>query len=232
MNELVFRRVEQKYLLTQEQRERLFKMIDDYIEKDDYFESTICNIYFDDCHNRMIIESIEKPPFKVKLRLRSYGVPKMEDKVFLEIKNKYNGIVGKRRIKMKFSDYCDYLENGCCLDGQIMKEIDYYFKKYSLKPSIFVGYDRKSYRGCENKSLRITIDENLRSRTTELSLDMGDFGEKYFDKPTYIMEIKALDGLPLWLVRSLSELKIYPQSFSKVGNIYKKLKGRSENYAK
>lgn len=39
------------------------------------------------------------------------------------------------------------------------------------------------------------------------------------------MEIKILDAMPLWLARSLSTLKIYPTSFSKVGSIYKKLKG-------
>lgn len=38
---------------------------------------------------------------------------------------------------------------------------------------------------------------------------------KYFDEDYYIMEIKTIGALPLWLARSLSELKIYPTSFSK-----------------
>ena len=36
------------------------------------------------------------------------------------------------------------------------------------------------------------------------------------------MEIKALGALPIWLVRNLSSLGIYPVSFSKYGSIYKK----------
>ena len=220
MNENIFRRIEEKYLIDKNQMETLLNSISPYIECDEYYESTINNIYFDNDNNDMIVESLEKPEFKAKVRLRSYGTPELNDKVFLEVKDKYQGIVGKRRICLKLNDFYDYLNNGLVNDSQIMKEIDYYFKKYDLKPFMFVGYDRKSYRGRENKDLRITLDENLRSRSEDLQLELGSSGKKYFDKDKYIMEIKTLDALPLWLTRVLSELKIYPISFSKIGNIY------------
>ena len=101
-----------------------------------------------------------------------------------------------------------------------MKEIDYLFNYYNLKPSYYVAYDRKCYVGKEDELLRITIDTNLRSRKENLTLEYGDDGILYFEKPTYIVEIKTLGAMPLWLVRSLSDLKIYPKSFSKIGNIY------------
>ena len=47
---------------------------------------------------------------------------------------------------------------------------------------------------------------------------------KYFKENYYIMEIKTLGSIPLWLVKTLSELKIYPVSFSKYGKIYTKKK--------
>lgn len=225
MNENVFRRVEKKYLITENQKDAFFKLIDDYIEKDEYFESHISNIYFDNDKFDLITSSIEKPLFKAKLRLRSYDVPSLDDKVFLEIKDKYKGVVGKRRIKIKLSHFYEYLETGSMKDEQIMREIDYYFKKYDLHPQIFVAYDRLSYKGRDNENIRITIDENLRSRTEDLRLELGSNGKKYFQDREYIMEIKILDAMPLWLARSLSTLKIYPTSFSKVGSIYKKLKG-------
>lgn len=220
MNENIFRRIEEKYLIDKNQMETLLNSISPYIECDEYYESTINNIYFDNDNNDMIVESLEKPEFKAKVRLRSYGTPELNDKVFLEIKDKYQGIVGKRRICLKLNDFYDYLNNGLVNDSQIMKEIDYYFKRYDLKPFMFVGYDRKSYRGRENRDLRITLDENLRSRSEDLQLELGSSGKNYFDKDKYIMEIKTLDALPLWLTRVLSELKIYPISFSKIGNIY------------
>lgn len=230
MYENIFKRVEQKYVLTEQEYKLLFKKINKHLKKDKYFKSTICNIYFDTINNDLIINSLEKPIFKEKIRLRSYQVPSINDDVFLEIKEKYKGIVGKRRIKIKLKDFYTYLEtNNYDKDNQIMNEINYYFKYYDLKPAIYIAYDRLSYCGVDDNSLRITIDSNLRSRNSDLNLELGDAGKCYFKDKTYIMEIKTLGSMPLWLVRSLSELKIYPTSFSKYGSIYQKeLKERND----
>lgn len=225
MYENIFKRVEEKYLLTKEQYNKLFKNIDKYIEKDKYYETTICNIYFDNDNNDLIIDSMEKPIYKHKVRLRSYNIPKIDDDVFLEIKFKYKSIVGKRRIKLKLKEFNDYINKGIYdVDNQIMKEIDYLFKLYNLNKSYYIAYDRKSYREKNNSNLRITIDTNLRSRRDNLSLELGDKGDKYFDNEMYIMEIKTLGAIPLWLVNNLSTLGIYPISFSKYGSIYMKNK--------
>lgn len=223
MYENIFRRVEEKYLLTKEQYEVLFEVIGEYIEKDKFFETTICNIYFDNKNHDLIINSMEKPAYKHKVRLRSYGVPTLRDDVFLEIKFKYKNVVGKRRVKFKLEEFKDYIvDHQFDHDDQIMKEIDYLFDLYKLKPAYFIAYDRKSYCECGNRNLRITIDTNLRSRKDLLSLELGDEGQLYFEEEMYIMEIKTLGAMPLWLVRSLSKLGIYPTSFSKYGSIYKK----------
>lgn len=222
MNGNVFRRVEQKYLLTKKEKDDFLKDIKKHIQKDNYFESKICNIYFDNINNDLIVSSLEKPPYKAKLRLRSYDTPALDDNVFLEIKNKYNGVVGKRRIKMKLQDFYDYYEKGVIENSQIMRELDYYFKYYDLKPFIFVSYDRESYKGLDDENLRITFDSNLKSRKDNLRLELGNNGEKYFDEDMFIMEIKVLDAMPLWLTNVLSKNKIYTTSFSKVGSICKK----------
>lgn len=90
---------------------------------------------------------------------------------------------------------------------------------YELKPKVFISYDRISYISKENKDLRITFDTNLNYRLDELNLE-NENGIK-FNNDKYILEIKTLDSFPMWLVNALSELKIYPTSFSKYGNIYK-----------
>lgn len=219
----IFRRVEEKYIITKDQYEELLKRIDSYIEKDEYYESTICNVYFDTTSNDLIIRSIEKPVYKMKIRLRSYGIPKKKDDVFLEVKLKHKDIVGKRRVKLKLNEFYNYLNKGSYdSNNQIMKELDYFFQYYQLQPSYYLAYDRKSYRGKEKNELRITFDTNLRSRKEDLRLELGDAGKRYFKEEIYIMEIKTLDAIPLWLVRNLSELQIYPISFSKIGSIYRK----------
>lgn len=221
----IFRRVEKKYLLTKEEKDNLFNLIWPYIEEDKYFKSIISNIYFDTVDNDIIINSIDKPIFKEKLRLRSYTVPvDMDSEVFLEIKRKFKGVVGKRRVSLKLKDFYDFYDNRDYEKSQIFEEIRYAFDYYGLVPKIFVGYDRVSYKGKDDEGLRITFDSNLRSRFDNLRLEYGDTGDNYFDCDMYIMEIKTLGAMPFWLVDSLSKLKIYPTSFSKVGRIYSSLK--------
>ncbi len=218
----IFRRIEEKYFISKDQFNTLLTEIKDYIKKDDYYKSNILNIYFDNNNDEILIRSGDKPIYKDKVRLRSYNTPTLNDYVFLEIKSKYKGITGKRRIKMKLSDFYDYINNNKINNTQIMEEIDYLFKYYDLKPSYFVGYDRLSFKGIDNPGLRITFDNNLRSRKDNLKLEEGDYGNLFFDDNRLIMEIKTLDSMPLWLTNALSKLKIYPISFSKVGEIYKK----------
>jgi SPX domain protein involved in polyphosphate accumulation len=220
----VFRRKEIKYILTQEKYKSLLNTINSHIEKDPYFKSTICNIYYDTSNYDLIRHSIDKPIYKEKVRLRSYEVPKLDSTVFLEIKKKYNGIVGKRRIQIKLKDFYEYLETGEIknTNEQIKKEIDYCFKIYNLEPKLFLAYDRLSYYDKDDKNFRITFDTNIRSREDNLRLEKGDKGKKYFEDDLIIMETKALNAYPLWFVKALSGLKIYPESFSKYGSIYKK----------
>ena len=218
----VFRRVETKYLLSKEKYEQLMSILDSYLEKDKYYKSTICNIYYDTDNYDLIINSINKPKYKEKVRIRSYHVPKMDDEVFLEIKKKYDGIVGKRRIDLKLKDLYKYFESGVIedTDPQVKNEIDYCFKKYNLKPKMFIGYDRLSYYDKNNINFRITFDTNLRSRETNLKLEEGDKGEYFFKDGKIIMETKALGSYPIWFTKILSSLQIYPVSFSKYGSIY------------
>lgn len=216
-----FQRVEEKYVIAKEDKEKLLKIINSYIKEDEYFKSEIHNIYFDTKNNDLIINSLEKPIYKDKFRIRSYGIPKYNDYVFLEMKTKYKGVVGKRRIKVKLNEIDDYLENNKETNNKILKEIIYYYKFYNLQKAIYIAYDRESYKGKEDSNLRITFDSNLRSRRNDLNFK-GIKMKKYFNEDYYIMEIKTIGALPLWLARSLSELEIYPTSFSKYGKIYER----------
>ena len=73
----------------------------------------------------------------------------------------------------------------------------------------------------ENPDFRITFDQNIRSRQVDMGLEKGDFGKHLLPEGYYLMESKIMGATPLWFARILSELDIYPVSFSKYGNIYK-----------
>ena len=128
-----FRRIEKKYILTREQYLFLKEAIRDYLVEDEHGKSTICNIYFDTDGYDLIRHSITKPIFKDKVRLRSYNIPTLDDKVFLEIKRKSEGVVSKRRIEIELEKYYEYLNGNIKIieDSQIRRELDYYFKFYN-----------------------------------------------------------------------------------------------------
>ena len=100
MNGYTFERRELKYRITDAQRAALEAAFGARMVPDEYGESTICNIYYDTADYRLIRASLEKPAYKEKLRLRSYGVTEPGGEVFLELKKKYKGIVYKRRITL------------------------------------------------------------------------------------------------------------------------------------
>ena len=89
MYDRTFKRVETKYVLSKAEQRELLKRLKLHIEKDKYFKSKIGNLYFDNKDNELVISSLEKPIFKEKIRLRTYGKP---NEVFFEIKNKYDGV--------------------------------------------------------------------------------------------------------------------------------------------
>ncbi len=218
----IFERTEKKYIITLKQRRELLKIISEHIKADEYGESTVCSLYFDTDDYRLIRSSIDKPIYKEKLRLRSYSTPKKDSNVFLELKKKYKGVVYKRRRTLDYTTAMDYVNNGNLPDdSQIMREIDWAMHFYNgLKPKMFIAYDRTAFYSKNDFNLRITFDKNVRFRTDNLDLAKGSYGERILSPELCIMEIKALNAMPLWLTNALNELKIFPGSFSKYGTAY------------
>lgn len=227
----VFERTEKKYILTLSQRNTLIKKIAEHIRPDEYGESTVNSLYFDTDDDRLIRTSLDKPLYKEKLRLRSYSTPKTDSYVFLEIKKKFNGVVYKRRETLSYSDAMNYITSRSLpVRSQIMNEIDWAMNHYEgLRPKMFIAYDRTAFYSRDDRELRITFDRNPRFRTDELDLAKGSYGERILSPELCIMEIKALNTMPLWLTKALNELKIFPGSFSKYGTAYTKLTQRKMN---
>ena len=221
----VFKRYEKKYILTSEQEKKFLKEIEGKMKMDKYGEHTICNIYFDDDNFKLIRESLDKPMYKEKLRLRTYGVPENGDhQAFVEIKKKFDGVVYKRRIPLKLKEAEDYLYEGIRpqKDSQILREIDWFKKAHSpLKPKVVLTYVRRAFYGIENPDFRMTIDRDITCRYDSLHLTDGVFGDKILEEGTSLLEIKIPGIMPLWMSAILSSLKIFPASFSKYGTYYK-----------
>ena len=221
----VFKRKEVKYLLTEAQLAALRPALETHMEPDAFAHSSISNLYYDTPDFRMLRRSQEKPVYKEKLRLRSYGVPDEETQVFPEIKKKAEGIVYKRRVSMPYGDAIRYLSRRRpCEDGQIFQELNWMLISYgSLAPRIFLSYERDSWKGREDPSLRLTLDREILWRTEALDLRRGAWGEPLLEPNQVLMEVKISNAAPLWLAEALSENGIFPVSFSKCGRAFETL---------
>lgn len=219
----IFKRYEIKYLLTQDQKRVVLSAMEPYMELDLYGRTTIRNLYLDTENYRIIRRSIEKPAYKEKLRIRSYSQATPDSTVFVELKKKYDKVVYKRRIAMPERDAVNWVIGGsaCTTSSQISREIDYFMSYYgAMTPSVFLSYERMAYYDRLGGSFRVTFDDNILFRRDDLSLCSEVYGSSILPEGMVMMEIKCEGAIPLWMVKALSEEKIYRTSFSKYGRAY------------
>lgn len=225
-HQTVFKRYEIKYILDTGQKERLFAHMAPFVLPDPHGQSIIRNVYLDTDSYRLIRHSIDRPPYKEKLRLRAYRPLSAQDEVFVELKKKYDHVVYKRRLTAKLAEAQDWLSGSApppC-DTQIAREIDYARRYYgTLRPAVLLTYAREAFYGREDTGFRLTFDEQILARTEEVSLTAPVYGTPLLAKGLTLLEVKCNGGIPLWLAHFLSTEGIYKTSFSKYGTAYRTL---------
>ncbi|WP_317855826.1 polyphosphate polymerase domain-containing protein [Chakrabartyella piscis] len=236
---MVFKRYELKYLLTEDQYRELQQVMAEHMQIDEYGKNTIRNIYFDTPDFLLIRRSIERPCYKEKLRVRSYGNFNENSNVFVEMKKKYEGVVYKRRLTLSQKEAFGFLVDHTPLaeETQIAKELAYFMEHYgSLQPAIALHYEREAYFGLEDHDFRMTFDQDIRINTDNISLGNKGVFTPILNPNMVLLEVKTGMGIPAWLLSFFSEHKIYKTSFSKYGTAYQKfvlpkMKGGSHNVA-
>lgn len=227
-----FKRYEKKYIITKKQLDCLMPALLQYMDLDPYCidggEYRIYSIYYDTVNHDIIRQNSSKPFYKEKMRIRSYyNKHDPEDTVFMEIKKKSDGVGNKRRIKIKIKEIEPFVKDGVLpqtknyLSGQVAKELSYFLKKNKVSPALYVQYDRLALFGKENKDFRITFDRNVRTRRNNFTFGESEDDQLLLPDDTYIMEIKILGAMPLWLTHLLSENRLFSHGFSKYGVKYK-----------
>ena len=225
MAQMTFKRYEIKYMLTRAQREKLLQAMAGHLALDQYGHHTIRNVYFDTDSFLLARRSLEKPLYREKLRVRSYGQARQDSTVFVEVKKKYDGVVYKRRLALPHAAAMAALAAGRPLpaNSQIGREIEAFRRLYgpSLGPAMLLTYEREAFSPVDGVDFRLTLDENIRWRTSCMDLGAGVWGSALLDPDQVLMELKTPGGLPLWMVRFLSEQGIRKISFSKYGTAYR-----------
>ena len=220
---IVMKRYEMKYILSPEQTAYIKEKLRGHMQLDKYGLTSIASLYYDTPDYRLIRTSIEKPPFKEKIRLRSYGLATETSPVFLELKRKTERIVYKRRVSTTIPAVNAFFsgDGEICADGQIAREIAYFRDYYgTLVPACLIIYDRNAYFE-PSGDLRLTIDHNPRYRVENLNLTTSMEGVSLLKDGHTVLEIKVQEAMPMWLSRILADGQIYKGSFSKYGEAYK-----------
>lgn len=212
----VFNRYEYKYVITEDIFNILIEKLNEKLNFDKFCQRnekyTIINHYVDTKDYQMIRDSLDKPIYKQKLRLRMYNqLESDEDLIFFEIKKKYKGLVNKRRCCLKYKEAMEMIyENKfpniqSYMNKQILKEIFYILQMGEYQLTSKIMYERIALFSDDYK-LRVSFDFNINSQNIE-----------HLDSKRILMEIKTPDSIPIWLIKILNELSIKSQSFSKYG---------------
>lgn len=225
----VFERNEKKYLISDDQYNRLIDVIGTRLTPDTNGNYTVTTIYYDTDDFFLIRECVEHAEFREKLRVRIYSDPSGNERAFAEIKKKCNHVGYKRRVPIALQSLKSSLESqdslaehivdSTSVDPQKAEELRFMINRYGLKPKIIIRCEREPYEVTEDADVRITFDKNLMGKHEDVDFS-EDAGYKPIIEGKRVMEIKVPLAMPVWLSKAINDLEIYPQRFSKVGTYY------------
>ncbi|MBM6999487.1 polyphosphate polymerase domain-containing protein [bacterium] len=253
-----FERREVKYLLTDDQLRTMRDAVAGWMEPDEYGRSVITSTYYDTPRHEVALRSLDKPAYREKLRVRTYGATPDDGRAFVELKVKYDDVVYKRRLACSRVAASEYLggvpyERACALhplpdpaqaaasvDGhsrQVAREIDAMRDRYGgrLRPSVAIEARRIALRRRDGARRQTAPEEDVRItfddviRATDLQDASRGRAVDLLERGTCLMEIKVVHAMPLWLVDALGACGAYPSSFSKYGVAYERLYGRDRD---
>ena len=185
------------------------------------------SVYWDSPELTFFWEKIDGEKYRRKLRLRTYADPAGggEPQVFVEIKQRIDRTVQKRRTRIPLARARALFPSGSPGPGEpgapgaevgpngssptaselrdpVLAEALFLCRFHRLEPKMAVAYRREAWFGAHEQDLRITFDRRL--RYDPHALDPGG----RFERGTYVLppdqvvvEIKFNDEVPLWLVR-------------------------------
>ncbi len=225
-----FQRREKKIIMDSSLLPDILQTVSEFMNPDSYnlngIPYDICNIYFDNGNRDVTRHSVSKPFFKEKLRLRCYGIPTEDSKVFFELKKKTAKIGTKRRAVLSLNDYYRFLSEGYVdpssqyINKRVLAEIANFIDTYSAEPSVYLSYKRIAFFGKEDPNLRLTFDTEIRTRNYDLRPELGIYGELLLPKDKTIAEIKFSGAAPMWFAALMSKHGLEFSPYSKIGKEY------------
>jgi SPX domain protein involved in polyphosphate accumulation len=204
-----FNRYELKYLLPSALRDALLPEIRERMQPDPEAGTSgmyrITSLYYDTTDLACYRAKLEGVKYRRKLRIRRYGVGGSNVPVMVEIKQRINRTVQKRRARMALKDalaLCSgtpAFTRSDSLDREVVEEVQFLVRTLGLVPACLVGYERRPFvGGAYDPGLRITFDEVLWGAPPDGALDVPERRRSLMPPGWLVLEVKANDRVPLW----------------------------------
>jgi SPX domain protein involved in polyphosphate accumulation len=211
-----FNRFELKYILP---LARCARLIDELTEQ--FFPEThggsagysVVSLYYDSPQYECFWAKIEGLKYRRKVRLRAYpgDDPRSTTHAAVEIKQRINKTVQKRRLSLPLEQaeaLCrgEFDDGGLdALDAQVAQEVLVLRHALDLRPTAITAYRRRAFEGRnENAGLRVTFDSQVAARMHALRINEAAHNRLILPENWCIMEVKADERVPQWIASLLA----------------------------
>lgn len=222
-----FNRYELKYVLPWTKCEAIMEDLRLHLPADRHAGQSgyrTVSLYYDSPAYDCFWAKFEGLKFRRKVRLRAYVDGSVDDiaECLVEIKQRINRTVQKRRLVLPLEQaerLCKGQSIARCadpLDQSVADEVTYLVRTMHLRPAAITAYHRHALEGLHtNAGLRVTFDTDVRSRVSALKLDASAENKLIVPPGWAIMEVKANNGVPAWMIGLLARHECQLKRMSK-----------------
>jgi hypothetical protein len=218
-----FNRFELKYLAHRDLAREFIRALDGYVYADPNSKDgdgyPIYSLYCDSPGLALFWEKIEGLKYRRKVRFRRYG---NDQDVFLEIKQRVDRTLQKRRVKWPLDQVIQTFCSGTALNGNgqetdpVSAEIYFLWSHYGLEPRMAISYRRQAFFATFESDLRITFDSRVQYNAVDLDLARPFEKGKYLVEPEQVVvEVKFNERVPLWLCKAIGKFGLQLVRLSK-----------------
>lgn len=175
----------------------------------------VISLYYDSPGLDCFWAKIEGIRMRRKLRLRIYpnegGGPESSARGWVEIKQRINRTVRKRRLALTLPD-AEQLCGGQWPDEPlddrqqlVASEVLYLVRAMQLEPTAITAYRRQAFvsQG-PGRPVRITFDQDCRGRVRELQVQVEAVNLPFLPADWCVMEVKVDESVPDWVTSLLA----------------------------
>lgn len=228
---LHFQRFEFKYFLPKHRVPQLVAALRQHMIWDPFYDASkkgtyhVNSLYFDTPSYDCFWDKEAGVADRKKLRFRYYSnSPVSTSPMFLEIKRKKDALILKDRIAVTRQDAQGLLLHHKLRElrrvnptAEFTEDLAWFLRRNSLRPKLFVSYDRTALEAKRNREFRVTIDQNIRARQQFAFGESQKAARKIYPHGV-VFEVKYQNILPAWFHRLLQKFELQRLAFSKYAN--------------